>query len=194
MILFFTYAILQPLLGISIVNDVGVNQTTRDPLRLNVGFLLHQSVGFSRIFEFEVPSVEVGGELQVKDLSGDVRLTRTAPGLYLEGVLFAVYPMECSRCLTTFDQVLAPKLGDLFVYPPEKAEDPILKIAESGVLDLHPYLREMMLLDIPIQPVCQPGCRGLCSVCGNNLNEETCDHPEQDIDPRMAPLKTLLSE
>lgn len=169
-----------------------MNQSTRDPLRLNVGFLLHQSVGFSRIFEFEYASVRIGGELAVKDLSGDIRLTRTAQGLYLEGVLFAVYPMECSRCLTPFDQVLAPKLSDLFVYPAEKADDPILAIAETGTLDLHPYLREMMLLDIPIQPVCRPDCRGLCPVCGNNLNEETCDHPEREIDPRMEPLKALL--
>lgn len=173
---------------------VGVNRESHSPLRLNVGFVLHESVGFSRVFEFDHPLVQVAGEFAVKDLHGDLRLTRTAQGIYLEGTLHCSYPVECSRCLEPIDQALAPELAELFVYPPDKAEDPILTIPETGILDLNPLLREMMLLNVPLQPVCRPECRGLCPVCGNNRNEQECSHPQESIDPRFAPLKSLLGD
>jgi uncharacterized protein len=94
--------------------------------------------------------------------------------------------------LEEFEQPLSIKVEDLFVYPPEQADENELVIPDTGLLDLRPLLREYFLLALPIQGVCQPDCRGLCAECGNNLNEETCDHPMSDIDPRMAILKTLL--
>jgi uncharacterized protein len=51
-----------------------------------------------------------------------------------------------------------------------------------------------MILEIPINPVCKEDCKGLCSVCGNNLNSEPCDHELDSIDPRMAVLKSLLDK
>jgi uncharacterized protein len=173
---------------------VGVNLQSHDPLRLNVGFLLNKSVGFSRILDLEMASVEVGGELAVSDLNGKLRFTRTGQGLYGSGPIQADHTMECARCLDAYQHTLQVHLDELFVYPAEKAEDPLLAIPESGVLDLHPLLREMLILEVPLQPLCREGCRGLCPICGNNLNNEQCSHPDQDIDPRLAPLKRLLSE
>jgi uncharacterized protein len=91
-------------------------------------------------------------------------------------------------------QPLTIELDHLFVYPPEKAEDPMLAIAESALLNLAPLVREYMWLDVPIQPLCRSDCQGLCPICGKNRNETECDHPEAEIDPRMAKLQTLLSE
>jgi len=54
-------------------------------------------------------------------------------------------------------------------------------------------LREYLVLDIPSRPLCRPECKGLCPECGNNLNESTCEHPESQIDPRLASLSSLLS-
>jgi uncharacterized protein len=69
----------------------------------------------------------------------------------------------------------------------------LLAIPETGILDLSTIFREYLLLDIPIQPVCSPTCKGLCPICGGNLNETECNHPEVDIDPRMAVLQELLT-
>ncbi|MGA9192027.1 MAG: DUF177 domain-containing protein [Anaerolineales bacterium] len=170
-----------------------MNSERLDPLRLNVGFLLHQSVGFSRIFEFDVPSVTVGGDLNLSGLRGDLRLTRTAQGLYGQGRMEAWLPLECSRCLDTFEQTLVAEIGDLFVYPPEKADDPLLAIPETGMLDLNPLFRETFVLAIPLQPICQSECKGLCPDCGGNRNVTPCEHQEDDIDPRLEPLRNLLS-
>ncbi len=171
-----------------------MNQNSHNPLRLNVGFLLKKNVGFSRKFEFDHSSVQVDDDLTIRDLNGELRLTRAAQGIYVEGTLRGTLQLECSRCLEPFDQVLAPRLTELFVYPGEKAEDPVLAIPETAVLDLRPLLREMMLLEIPSAPVCQSDCKGLCPVCGKDRNEVDCDHPQEYIDPRLAPLQSLLGD
>jgi uncharacterized protein len=171
-----------------------VSANNRHPLRINVGFLLHESVGTSRQFDFDHPAVQVGEDLDVVHLRGAMRLTRTGQGLYAQGRFQATVSLECVRCLTNYEQGLETKLEDLFVYPPSHATEPLLAVPETGILDLNPLLREYFWLDMPIQPVCRPDCRGLCPVCGNNLNESTCQHTQPEGDPRLAGLKSLLSK
>jgi len=171
-----------------------VSQKNHHPLRLNVGFLLHQSVGYSREFEFSAHRVQVAEDLDVIRFQGALRLTRTAQGLYGQGHFEAQLPLECVRCLEPFPVALHVKVDDLFVYPALGAPDPLLAIPETGILDLNGLLREYLLLDVPIQPLCRPDCLGLCPLCGANRNRETCHHPDIEIDPRLEVLRTLLSE
>jgi uncharacterized protein len=163
-------------------------------LRLNVGFLLNKNVGYSRNFDFEEASLSLGEDLNLFDLHGSLRLTRTGQGVYVQGSLIASLDLECVRCLTDFPQQLEAGIDELFTYPPDKAADPQLAISENALLDLTPLMREIFLLDQPIQPVCREDCLGLCAECGENLNENYHDHQTVDIDPRLAVLKSLLSK
>lgn len=190
----FTHAIIVRRFWNFQLPGIGVNSKSRDPLRLNVGFLLNKSVGFSRVFEFDHESLKVGGEIAVRDLRGTMRFTRTAQGLYGDGSLEALIQVECDRCLEPFDLPLTPKVKELFVYPDSKADDPLLGIPETGILNLHPLLREILVLEMPTHPLCQPNCLGLCPVCGGNRNVVGCEHPTDHLDPRMAVLKSLLPE
>jgi uncharacterized protein len=63
---------------------------------------------------------------------------------------------------------------------------------EGKVIDLDPILREEILLALPNYPVCREGCKGLCSVCGQNLNEKDCGCDRHVPDPRWADLKNKL--
>lgn len=137
--------------------------------------------------------MQLGDDLAVAALEGAIRLTRTGEGLYLQGSLQALTTATCNRCLVEFEQPLAARLGDLLVYPPGSQPDPLLSVPETGMLDLAPLLREYLLLDIPSQPLCRPDCKGLCAECGNNLNASSCEHPESEIDARLASLSSLLS-
>ena len=56
-------------------------------------------------------------------------------------------------------------------------------------IDLDPIVREQMLLALPGYPLCQEGCRGLCPVCGQNLNERECSCDRRVPDPRWAGLE-----
>lgn len=56
-------------------------------------------------------------------------------------------------------------------------------------IDLEPALREQLILALPPYPVCQEGCKGLCPVCGTNLNERECGCDRKVPDPRWAGLE-----
>jgi uncharacterized protein len=172
----------------------GVSLNIRHPLRLNVGFLLHQNVGFSRIFDFDGIDARLGDDLALEALTGSIRITRTAQGLLAHAELRASTTLTCGRCLELFEQGLHTSFDELFVYPPERASEPMLAVPKTGLLDITSLLREYFILDIPIQPVCRTDCQGLCPECGNNRNLQACEHPQAPIDPRLAPLASLLRD
>jgi len=141
-------------------------------LRLNVGFIIHETVGYTRDFPIEIPAIALPPDLELKDLRGNVRLTRTAQGLLVQATMQAEAPTECVRCLTGFEQTLEIDFTDLYAFTRAAMTQSELLLPETGKLDLAPIVREEMLLAMPIGPVCQPDCKGLCPICGENLNED----------------------
>jgi uncharacterized protein len=130
------------------------------------------------------------GDLKVEFVRGTLRLTRTNRRILVKGNLRTAVETECVRCLTLFRLTLTIQLEELFAL--SSAVDPIYFINDDGWLDLKQPLREQILLTMPIQVVCRPDCKGLCSQCGQNLNEGPCDCKTDEIDPRLATLKSLL--
>jgi uncharacterized protein len=162
------------------------------PLRLNVGFVVAQSAGFSRDFPFALPQINIPPDLRINGVSGSIRATRTPQGILLQVILQAQTLLECVRCLTVFQQSLNVAFTELYAFSQRYITDSGLLMPETGIIDLAPVLREYVLLEIPISPLCRVDCKGLCLICGNNLNESTCNHEDEIGDPRLASLKTLL--
>lgn len=169
-------------------------QNSRNPFRLNVGFLINQSVGTIREFEFDLPQASIPPDLDLNELTGFVRITRTAQGLLVRTRMQASIPAECVRCLDDFDLRLAVDFTELYAFSPKSVIDSENILPEDGYINLAPVLREYMLLEIPISPLCRPDCAGLCAVCGENLNETQCGHHTESIDPRLDILKSLLDD
>ncbi|MCG8431591.1 MAG: DUF177 domain-containing protein [Candidatus Omnitrophica bacterium] len=71
--------------------------------------------------------------------------------------------MTCGRCLKEFDEECDKQL--VLNYRVD---------ASRPVICLDPDIREELILGYPINPLCHPGCRGLCARCGKNLNEGGC--------------------
>lgn len=161
-------------------------------MRLNVGFLLKEGIGYHREIEFATPVADLADDLTVHQLVGKVSLTRTAQGLYAHGQLRATIQYECVRCLQPFEQRVSSRIAELYHFPPENAPEGALTVGDDAHLDFTPIVREDMLVSIPIQALCRPDCKGLCPECGQNLNEGPCDCPAENIDPRLAPLAQLL--
>jgi uncharacterized protein len=60
------------------------------------------------------------------------------------------------------------------------------------VIDLDPIVREQLLLALPVTVVCREDCKGLCTVCGQDLNESDCGHGNiKEVDVRLAKLKDI---
>ena len=59
------------------------------------------------------------------------------------------------------------------------------------MIDLLELAREQIILSLPEKPLCDEECKGLCTSCGADLNEETCTCEPEPADPRMAVLAGL---
>jgi uncharacterized protein len=149
------------------------------PLRLNVGFLLSQTAGYGRHFDFHEESITLGSDIRVEAFNGHLQLNRTPQGIIALGDFSAQLPAECARCLKAFSAPVSIHIEDLFVYPPQNATDPLLLVGEDAHLNLEPLVREYLLVNQPTRLLCRPDCRGLCPICGNDLNEKQCYHPEE---------------
>ena len=57
-----------------------------------------------------------------------------------------------------------------------RTRDPDVVTFKGGELDLSSELRDELVLAVPLNPLCDDGCRGLCPLCGNNRNLVPCKH------------------
>ncbi len=176
------------------LDHVSVVAKPSDLLRLNVGFIAHQPVGYRREFVFEYPELRLSNDLTLSDFSLTAAFSRNYQGLLAEVAIQAVTELECVRCLTTIQQPLRTNFTELFAFSARAATESGLILPEDGRIDLGPLVREYLILEIPISPICMPDCKGLCPVCGENRNTDECQHEIDEIDPRLADLKSLLND
>jgi uncharacterized protein len=145
------------------------------------------------------------------ELSGTVNRDKGAAAL-LQARVKATMEVTCARCLEPFTVAVSADVETRFVSPADfarvtaetaaragamdaaaeefDAEDQDIGLAEyrDDAIDLGEVVREQMYLALPMKPLCQQECRGLCPVCGVNRNRETCACQQEWVDPRMAVL------
>lgn len=163
-----------------------------NPLQVNVGFIVGAEAGYSRTIELDLAQVFLPPDLQLNDLRGTARFSRTPQGVLAEIFASARTPGECARCLDPLEQPTATHFTELYAFDERSTAESQLILPSNHQIDLSPLLREYMILDQPMNPLCRKDCRGLCPVCGINRNHEDCDHDSAPIDPRLSPLKDLL--
>ena len=167
---------------------------SRNPFRLNVGFILHEDVGSSHEFSFDLPQAKVGDDLELRQFVGALSIGRTAQGLLLTGRFSGATELTCVRCLRSFDHTLSWKLTEVFALNEKTVSESGLIVPEDAQIDLQPILRDYALLEVPIKPLCGNDCRGLCPVCGQDLNIRDCGHRPSSGDSPFAALEDLLKE
>ena len=141
--------------------------------------MLHQPIGESRDIHVEDPALKLGDDLTVKNFKAKIRLGRTPQGIVVQAVFRGSLPAECVRCLNDFDQNLKATFSDLYAFDYRSVTESGLIIPEDGNIDLTELVREYLLLDFPLKPLCKPDCKGLCMVCGEDLNMGNCEHAAQ---------------
>jgi uncharacterized protein len=150
------------------------------PFRFNVGFIVNQSIGYSREFFFEFPKIDLKPDFVLLKFSGKVLVTRTPQGLLVQGNFKAGQQSQCVRCLNDFVQPLESDFTELYAFSPRSVSESGLIMPEDANIDLESIVREYLLVEIPINPLCRPDCKGLCTICGEDLNETTCEHQSQE--------------
>lgn len=154
---------------------------SRFPLRFNVGFLLNQPIGTSRDIHFEFPSLNLAEDFSVSDFKSLVRVTRTPQGILVQMNVEASVHIECVRCLTEYVQPLQTSFSDLYAFKPTAVTDSNLILPDDSNINLAPLVREYLITELPIKSLCREDCKGLCTVCGENLNVSTCEHESAGI-------------
>lgn len=167
---------------------------SRRPFRLNVGFIVHEEVGYKHEFPFEYEQIQISDDLVLRNVEGLVTIGRTPQGLIVQGDFSADATLECARCLIDFDHELNWDFTELYAFKKKSVSESDLLLPEDQQIDLGPLIREYALLEIPINPICKQSCKGLCAVCGENLNEVDCGHKQLADESPFSVLKDLLDE
>ncbi|MBT2387522.1 DUF177 domain-containing protein [Streptomyces sp. ISL-11] len=147
--------------------------------------------------------IEVIGVAEGATVELDLRLESVMEGVLVTGTARAPLTGECVRCLEPLERELDADFQEMYSYPDADArsrtadtdddaeddeEDTLF--LEDDLIDLEPVLRDAVVLSLPLQPVCQEDCPGLCSECGARLADDP-DHHHESVDIRWAALQGL---
>jgi uncharacterized protein len=135
--------------------------------------------------------VPAGAELTLA-----VQLEAVTEGVLVTVTAAAPLSGECARCLDPLSQVTEVRFQELFNYGQGAGPDSDDGYSLDGdLLDLEPVLRDALVLALPLAPLCQDDCPGLCAECGVQLARAGREHGHAAaIDPRWAELARRTTE
>ncbi len=137
----------------------------------------------------------------VGDVVAHLHLDRQLNEVLVSGDIKGEIRLQCSRCLTPFQRYIELDINLTYLPIEEinKMETYEIKDDESNIsyyrgeqLDITEIVQEQLILSIPMKPLCDEECKGLCPVCGANLNIQECTCKKEEVDPRLSILKRLL--
>lgn len=162
----------------------------RKPFRINVGFIVHEEIGYTHEFRFDVEKAALD-DLELQNVIGAVQVGRTQQGLVVQGDFSGEITLQCVRCLRDFSHHVEWEFTELYAFNTNSVSESGLILPESAQIDLAPLLREYALLEVPISPIHDPDCKGLCVECGQDLNVKDCGHNQPTDDSPFSILKNL---
>lgn len=136
----------------------------------------------------EMLHVPAGSPLEL-----DLRLEAVLEGVLVTGTVTGELTGECVRCLEPIEDEVEVDLTELYVYDAQEGDEETSTL-EGDLLDLEPAVRDAVVLELPLQPLCQDDCPGLCPECGVRLLDEPGHHHEAPTDPRWASLGALKDD
>jgi uncharacterized protein len=181
-------------------------------MRLDLSHIRQPETAFSRQFEpSEFPQGDEDYRV-IAPVSLNLTIHKDQDRFRLVGTVTTALELRCSRCLEPF--ALPVNAAFDLRYLPQGAggvektavaddtdedvaiedDDVSMTFYQGEEIDLMELLREQFYLVLPMKPLCQEHCKGLCAQCGVNLNNETCQCSHQWEDPRLAGLKALITD
>jgi uncharacterized protein len=173
----------------------------RSPFVFDVRELGHRA-GAMRTFDRDLPAADLLGtkgtldelySAEGADLMLDLRVESVVEGILATGRVSGSLVAECVRCLDPVEVELDAEFQELYYYDAEDltAEEALeaLLVVEDQ-LDVEALVHDAVMLELPLQPLCEEDCPGLCAECGARLADDP-DHKHETVDPRWAALSGL---
>lgn len=130
----------------------------------------------------------------------DITALREFDHLRVSGKVRIFSKLTCSRCLAEFETELNSNFTVFYrkAIPGEISLEEEMELDEQdlvsatysgGEIDLSHELEEQIAMEIPLKPLCSQGCKGLCTVCGQDLNKSACTCSREPVNIKFSALK-----
>ncbi|CAB1057796.1 FIG01269488: protein, clustered with ribosomal protein L32p [Olavius sp. associated proteobacterium Delta 1] len=133
-----------------------------------------------------------------------LRATRIDDMIEVKGEINTFVRLPCGRCLKEYDTALKSRFDLTYTHripdaqEDEEQADIEISAAEMGLIyfageeiNLQDGIQEQVIMAFPVKALCRENCQGLCSSCGNDLNQGDCGCDRLPPDGRFAALKNL---
>jgi uncharacterized protein len=148
---------------------------------------------FRDAVEIELTPLEYGGQRYLpvpETVPAELAVTRATTGTLFQLRFHARLHGPCYRCLddAVVDIPINGREYQATIADTDELRTPYLA---DDTLDLESWARDAIALELPEQILCRPDCKGLCAVCGKDLNDEPHEHEDERVDSRWAALAEL---
>ena len=145
--------------------------------------------------EFEADTFKFPEPIEVK-----VSAVKSGDEIIIQATISTLIEAECARCLELFEKRICSKLQFVVQFldvggPEDTGDDDFVVLPKSAEdYDISDRVREAIILELPYKPLCKTDCKGLCPMCGQNLNEGQCDCTPDETDERWDTLRKLFGQ
>ena len=158
---------------------------------------LASGLGKDLPFSFTTVAAKIDATADDYDFEGPIEVagtvTNTGAGYRVEGVIHATKHFVCNRCLEECTEPQEHAFCETFRQG-IIADDEDVNAFEGDDIELDELVRDTLLAAQPLSNICKPDCKGLCPVCGANLNHGDCGCNTFVPDPRLAALQEFMTK
>ena len=136
---------------------------------------------------------EILGIVLTKNIHVECKLTYRNGYILISGTVSGTYEASCNRCLKSINGTYNVNINEKFTLESEQLNDESY-IYKGHFIDLTSPIMDNILLNFPTTMVCDENCKGLCPICGNDLNISECSCNKNETNIRMEKLKDFFKK
>lgn len=150
----------------------------------------------NQLFEISTDNLDLK-ELKVADnkLLCTISVETAASGYRIHGKMKTDIVTSCDRCLEKFNEERVSNINIILSNDKDLINDKNIDVVQfsdsEDYVDLTFVIRDLVLLTEPLQRLCSKDCKGLCLICGNNINISNCNCISSNLDNRWDSLKVF---
>lgn len=140
----------------------------------------------------DLKSIEFNGNIYTLDAPLHITgtITNRKEGLFANIIVECRINVKCDRCLDEFKYDISIPIKEYLNNSDHPEKHDVVSFYDN--FDLTDIVIDNIILSLPMKFICKEDCKGLCPMCGKNLNYETCNCQQKEIDPRLNILSKLL--